>query len=127
MKKFFILTAILLSVNNCFAACPTMNEYQSKLQNYQYQSMNLANSNYQQMDNLYKDMINYVNSIVPGCVAYLSTPNPDCDRVSVLGAAYMTMDSNKQPSAKAQIYGLMNNLSKYCQSYHVDTLKMLVK
>lgn len=125
MKKTFILAAILLFTNGCYAACPSMNEYQGKLQSYQFKAMD---ANYQNSENLYNEMTNYVNSIVPGCVAYFkTTPSPDCSRVSVLGAAYITMDSAKQPSAKAQIYSLMNSLPNICPAYVVDTLKMLVK
>lgn len=58
---------------------------------------------------------------------FKATPNPDCNRLMVMSAAYMAMDNDKQPAAKAQVYGLMNVLSKTCQPYQIDTLKMMVK
>lgn len=130
MKKFLILVALLFFANSCFGACPTMNEYKSKLQFYQYKSLNmLSNDNFttEQAEALQKEMFGYIDSIIPGCVAYFqATKVPDCGRLSVMSASYMTLDKNKQPSAKAQIYKILQNLPESC-SPEIYATKMMVK
>ena len=132
MKKIFALIIIMLCFSPLTYAtgyCPTTNEVQMKMQQFQMRAFkNIgSNSTLEQIEALNDEMIRYQESLVPNCIHYFQvTPNPDCNKLTTLATGYMLMDKNKQIAAKGQIFNVARPYQKTCE-YQYMSLEMLVK
>lgn len=119
MKNLLIIIALFLSSCGVYAQgyCPTPNEFQNKMQYFQYKAIRLMSSNVslQEAESLSNEQDNYLNSIFPGCIQYFqTTPSPDCSKLQVLSTSYIMLDKDKKTSAKTRINNLPSSIQTKC-------------
>ena len=131
MKKVVLLITLLSLSNSVYAAgyCPTPNEFQSKMQYFQFKAIRLmsTNASEQETDAYLKEQDNYLNSIFPSCMQYFQTvSSPDCSKLQVLSTSYIMLDKDKKPAAKNRINSLPSSLSTKCPIDY-KTMQIFIK
>ena len=108
MKKIIILLYVLFLISETsLANCPSESVYRANLHNV-------------------SDKNSYLKSVTSECITYFKSKNsPDCNKISTLFSAYMTMYNRDSAVYKPQIYGLKNRLSTFCPA-EFDSVKDII-
>ena len=130
-KIIYILTLLVCfsQVANASGYCPTSDEVQLKMRQFQFRAMKNMDMSVpiEQVQALNNEMTRYQESLVPNCVQYFKTThNPDCNRLNTLSVGYMLLDKNKQYSAKGQILNVARPYQQTCK-YQYMSLDMMLK
>ena len=131
MRKTLLAFTLILcfsQVANAAGYCPTNDEIQLKMR--QFQSRAIKNMDLavpiEQVQALNDEMTRYQESIVPNCIRYFQTThNPDCSRLNTLSVGYMLLDKNKQYAAKGQILNVARPYQETCK-YQYMSLEMML-